>query len=250
MKLYEYIEKFKVKCNDSDFKDRLKISATLSYFEEVASSSASELGFGYDYLKPKGYTFMVSGICCDFLQPIRFGDVITVKTWPLPPSYATFGREYQILGESGEILLNATSRWCLVDLSTGKLLSSKVIEGQDYTTYNTNRALDFNHWKISKFSIDEGDMKYSLRVSNSEYDHNLHVNNTRYADYCLNCFSMKELSILRLKCFCISYHKQCFEGDELRLYRKKIDELSYLIQGYKNNEDLVISCKLDFVEEL
>ena len=53
MKLYEYIEDFKVKCNESDFKDELKISSALSYFEEVASGSASELGFGYEYLKPK-----------------------------------------------------------------------------------------------------------------------------------------------------------------------------------------------------
>ena len=33
MKLYEYIEDFKVKCNESDFKDELKISSALSYFE-------------------------------------------------------------------------------------------------------------------------------------------------------------------------------------------------------------------------
>ena len=250
MKLYEYIEDFKVKCNESDFKDELKISSVLSYFEEVASGSASELGFGYEYLKPKGFTFMVSGICCDFIRPIKFGELLTVKTWPLPPSYAAFGREYQILNKEGEVLLNGTSRWCLVDLSTGKILSSKVIEGQDYTTYNTNRALDFNHWKLPKFSIGEGEFKYALRILNSEYDHNLHVNNTRYADYCLNCFSLEELSIMRLKRFCVSYHKQCFEGDELRLYRKRMSENSYLVQGYKNNDELVISCELVFLEDV
>ena len=250
MKLYEHIEKFKVKCNEADFKDELKVSAALSYFEEVASSSASELGFGYEYLKPKGYTFMVSGISCEFLRPVKCGEILTVKTWPHPPPYAVFGREYQVLSEKSELLLNATSRWCLIDLSTGKLLSSKVIEGQDYTTYNTNRALDFNQWKLPKFSIEEGEFKYALKILNSEYDHNLHVNNTRYADYCLNCFSLEELSTMRLKRFSISYHKQCFEGDELRLYRKSIAKNSFLIQDYKYNEELVISCQLDFINDI
>ena len=38
---------FKIKNCDVDFKDELKMSAVLSYLEEVACLSADELGFGY-----------------------------------------------------------------------------------------------------------------------------------------------------------------------------------------------------------
>ena len=45
MELYEHIKTFDVKYCDTDFKDELKPSAVLAYLEEVACSSADELGF-------------------------------------------------------------------------------------------------------------------------------------------------------------------------------------------------------------
>ena len=127
MKLYEHIKTFDVKYCDTDFKDELKPSAVLAYLEEVACSSADELGFGYSYLKPRGYAFMLTNIRCEFLSPVPLGAHITVKTWPTPPSYVVFGREYQILSESGDILMNATSRWCMVDMKSGRLLQFWII---------------------------------------------------------------------------------------------------------------------------
>ena len=40
MKKYEYVQDFFVKYCDVDFKDELKVSTTLAYFEEVACASA------------------------------------------------------------------------------------------------------------------------------------------------------------------------------------------------------------------
>ena len=175
MKLYEHIKTFDVKYCDTDFKDELKPSAVLAYLEEVACSSADELGFGYSYLKPRGYAFMLTNIRCEFLSPVPLGAHITVKTWPTPPSYVVFGREYQILSVSGDILMNATSRWCMVDMKSGRLLQSKVLDNQDYSAYNPSRALDVNRWKLPPFTPEEGELRFSLIVANSEYDHNMHV---------------------------------------------------------------------------
>ena len=102
MELYEHIKTFDVKYCDVDFKDELKPSAVLAYLEEVACSSADELGFGYSYLKPRSYAFMLTNIRCEFLAPVPLGEHISVKTWPTPPSYVVFGREYQILSARGD----------------------------------------------------------------------------------------------------------------------------------------------------
>ena len=246
MKPYEHIREFEVKYCEADFKDRLKISTALSYMEEAACSSADELGFGYAYVKPKGFAFMVTNICCEFLKPISLGDLVRVKTWPTPPSYVVFGREYQFLSKSSKVLMNASSRWCLVDVSLGKLLQSKYIDNQDYATYNTAKALQNPDWKIPSFATSEGELRFVLKIANSEYDHNMHVNNTRYADYCLNCFSIKELEACALKAFSISYVKQCKEGETLSFYRKKESEKSYLVQGMNENGDTVVRSRIEF----
>jgi acyl-CoA thioesterase FadM len=247
MEKYFYEKNFEIKYCDTDFQDSLKLSAILAYFEEVAGASADELGFGYKYLKPKGLTFMLSGICCEFIEPVALGDTIGVRTWPNPPSFAVFGREYEIYSRStNSVVCKATSRWCIYDLIAGKLLSSKAIVGQDYSTYNTDRALNFSAWKLPSLDSQDAEFVYSLIVRNSEYDHNMHVNNTRYADYCLNCFSIEELSKFRLKNFQISYARQCKENDVLNFYRKKLSENEYLVVGFNQNAETVVSSKLTF----
>ncbi len=245
---YEHTKKFEVKYCETDFKDELKLSTVLSFMEEVACLSADELGFGYEYIKGRGFAFVVSNICCEFITPINLGQVITAKTWPLPPSYVIFGREYRFLSEEGAPLVNASSRWCLLDVKTGKLLQSKVIDNQDYSTYNTDKAIENVQWKIPTFKAEEGELRYTFKVASSDYDHNMHVNNTRYADYCTNCFSVAELTEKTLKSFSISYVKQCYEGETLRFYRKKENDGAYLVQGLNEAGEIVTQAKLVFTE--
>lgn len=248
MKKYEHIQRFTVKYCDADFKDELKVSALLAYLEEVACSSADELGFGYAYVKPRGYAFMVSNLCCEFFTPVNLGETITLKTWPTPPTHVVFGREYQVLSEKEEVKINASSRWCLIDMNSGKLLPSKVIDNQDYTTYNTTKLMENICWKIPAFSVGAEPCKFTLTIANSEYDHNMHVNNTRYADYCFNCFSVQELSERKLKKFMISYVKQCKEGEALRFYREKGEDGGYLVQGVNGQNETVVQAYILFGE--
>lgn len=246
MKAYEHIQEFLIKYCDVDFKDELKPSTILAYFEEVASFSAEELGFGYSFVKPNGYAFMVTNICCEFLRPVPISTTAIFKTWPLIPTHVTFGREYQILDKEGEVYVNASSRWCLIDMATGKLLPSKIIEGQDYSTYNTKRVIEDVKWKIPSFKKEEGELKFVLTIANSEYDHNMHVNNTRYADYCFNCFSIAELKDRKLKKLSLSYIKQCKEGDILYFYRKQQEDGSYLTQGFNGANEIVVQALITF----
>ena len=247
MKLYEHIKDFTIKYCDSDFKDELKTSVALALMEEVACSSADELGFGYAFVKPRGYAFMVTNVCMEFLGTVSLGDTVQVKTWPLPPTRVTFGREYRF-ELNGETVLNASSRWCLVDIKEGKILQSKLIENQDYSTYNTTRTIADVSWKIPAFSKEEGELRYEMTVANSEYDHNMHVNNTRYADYCLNCFSLAELSSWRLKRLSITYVRQCKERDKLSFYRKRAEDGGYLVQGFNGEGETVVQFLLYFAE--
>ena len=126
-------------------------------------------------------------------------------------------------------------------------MQSKAIDNQDYSTYNTEKALENVKWKLPAFPLEEGELRFSLKIANSEYDHNMHVNNTRYADYCLNCFSIKELSDKYVKRFCISYVKQCKEGDKLQFYRKRMDE-GWLVQGLNENAEIAVQAQIVFAD--
>jgi acyl-ACP thioesterase len=183
-----------------------------------------------------------------FARPIRLGERVVVKTWPTPPTRVIFGREYQFESEAGEILLCATSRWCLMDMQAGKILTSKAIDNQDYSTYNTKKLFEDVKWKLPAFTPDEGELRFTLTIANSEYDHNYHVNNTRYADYCFNCFSVAELKDKQLKEFSISYIKQCKEGETLRFYRKHAEDGGWLAHGFNEAGEVVVQSHILFEE--
>lgn len=246
MKVYQHVKDFTIKYCDTDFKDTLKISALLAYLEEVACCSADELGFGYAYLKSKKHAFMVSNTRAEFLRPIKLGEQVTFATWPLPPTHVVFNREYTADSQEGERLLNVSSRWCLIDMTTGKIAPSKVIDNQDYSAYNTAKALENVKWKIPAFDVTGEEVRFSLKIANSEYDHNMHVNNTRYADYCLNCFSVEELKRLWVQSFMISYVKQCHEGEVLRFYRKDCGGGKFLTQGINESGEIVVQAEICF----
>ena len=246
MEKYQYKQQFEIRYRDVDFKDEMKASAALTFMEEVAGASADELGFGYRFLKPNGYAFVVSNTCIEFIRPIALFEKITLKTWPLPPTYATFQREYFFEDEKGARVAAASSRWCLLDCKNGKILPSKCIEGQDYSTYNTDKALENVQWKLPKVDIQEQNPDFVITIANSEYDHNLHVNNTRYCDYALNCFTLAQLREKRIKKLSLTYAKQCYEGETLRFYKTKLADSSFIVQGLNQANERVIQVQIVF----
>ena len=246
MEKYIHKHPFNVRYCDVDFRDELKPSTALAFLEEAACYSADELGFGYEFICPRNLAFMVTNVRCEWIRPVKlFEQDVTVRTWPLQPSYVVFGREYQLcVGD--EVAINASSRWCLIDLTTGKIAPSKLIEGQDYSTYNTDRALTNVQWKIPSFIIEKETCSFSITIANSEYDHNMHVNNTRYADYCFNVFTLEELKRSSLRSFAISYVKQCHEGDTLSFYRREVETGRFLVQGMNQKDEIVIQAEICF----
>lgn len=237
-------DKYQIGFCDVDFKDEIKVSKTLSLFEEVACSDAEKRGFGYKYLTERNYAFIVTETKFEFLECVRLGDTVYVETWPTPPKFATFGREYRIVSEDGKVLCNASSRWCLFDFTEQKILSAKSLSEQDYSSYPVEKAYT-KDGKIERFDFENTVPSYEMIIRNSEYDHYMHVNNTKYADYVLNCFSVDELSSLTVKEFGISYAKQCKENQKLSFYRKDTEEKS-LVCGVNEQNEVVVRAEIVF----
>ena len=216
MKVYCCTQEFTLRHSDFDFKDELKLSAYLALAQEIAGTSADELGFGYADLKPKDMGFIIVNTYCEILRPVRLGEQVKVESWPLPPRHGIFERAYRV-SVSGEVRANLSSRWCLVDLKTFSLLGAEALgAAHENCPYRQEKTVEVPAWKIPK--LDGGKEIYALRVGNSQCDHYLHANNTRYADFFCDCFSMEELS-RPVKSFQIAYVKQAKEGQELSLYR-------------------------------
>lgn len=233
--MYRHIKQYEIKFTDSDAYDNLKPSALLAFLEESACLSADELGFGYDSISSKNLGFIVVNYYIETFRPIKLGEKLEIHTWPLRPKHLIFLRDFELFINGIKVGV-ATSRWCMVNLSTFAMapVSAFFKEGF-FDNYNTERSIEFNSWKIPEC---EGELAYSKKVTFSDYDHYFHVNNTKYADFMLDTFSAEELKNKFVRSLQIMYIKQCKMGEELNFYRYD-DGNSVVVDGKVGEDERV-----------
>ncbi|MCD8040386.1 MAG: acyl-[acyl-carrier-protein] thioesterase [Clostridia bacterium] len=230
--MYKNIKSYEIRYTDVDYADTIKLSSMLSLLEESACASADELGFGYDKIMPAGIGFIVVNWHIDYLRPIKLEDKsITVHTWPHKPSRTTFIRDFEVYCGEEKVAV-ASSRWCMVDLNKYSILPTSAFPPAQNTLYNDANSLTAPEWKIAPT---EGEESFVKTVTLSDYDHYNHVNNTKYADFCLDAFSLGEVTGKYISAVRINYVKQCKFGEELKFYRTFNDGFWY-IEGRAQGE--------------
>lgn len=231
--MYRHKKTYEIRYTDVDAYDNLKLSSLLSFAEESACLSADELGFGYADVNPLNLGFVITNWYFEFDRPVKVGEKIEVHTWPLRPRFLIFFRDYEFF-VNGEKVGAGTARWCMIDTKTFNPLPSSVYfkEGA-FDNYNTERSIDYKNWKIP--TLDEAAPVYSRVVKYSDYDHYFHVNNTKYADFLTDVFSVDELKGKFVKSAQITYVKQCKFGERLDFYRKDFDGFS-IVEGRADGE--------------
>lgn len=231
--MYQHIKTYELKYTDVDVFDNLKLSSLLGFLQESACLSADELGFGYDALTPKHIGFIIVNWYIETKRNIKLGETLEVRTWPLPPKRLTFFRDFELYC-NGEKVGVVTTRWCMISTENFSMLPTTAFFGDNaFDDYNTNRAVEFVGWKIPRVS--DGKNIYSRRVSYSDYDHYNHLNNTKYADFLMDVFSVDELKGKYIKNVQITYVKQCKYGENLQFVRKFCDGV-WLVEGLVGDE--------------
>ena len=242
--MYRHKKVYELRYTDLDAYDNLKLSSLLSFLEESACLSADELGFGYDDIAPKNMGFIVANYFIELFRPIKFGDKLEVHTWPLKPKHLIFLRDYELFCNRKKVGVG-TARWCMIDTKNYNVLpATAYFKEGDFDNYNTERSIDFKSWKIQR--TERGEFIYNRSVGFSDYDHYFHVNNTKYADFITDVFSVDEMKNKYFKTMQITYVKQCKCGERLDIIREDCDVYS-LVEG-RVGEDLRFQFKVEIDE--
>lgn len=240
--MYRHIKSYEIRYTDVDAYDNLKLSSLLSFMEESACLSADELGFGYDDVAPKHMGFIIVNWYIELKRNIKLGEVLTLHTWPLKPKFMIFLRDFELYSGSEKVGVG-TARWCMIDTDNFKILpASAFFKEGAFDNYNTERSIDFSGWKIPE--VTDGEIKYVKKVTYSDYDHYFHVNNTKYADFLMDVFTVDELKGKSVSSVQITYVKQCKEGERIDFIKGETDG-GYLVEGRVGN-DLRVQMRIKF----
>ena len=157
----------------------------------------------------------------------EYDETFTLESWPGDTMHVLFPRYYRLVHESGEILMEGSSLWTLVDEKTRRLIfpdkNGIVIPG---TPTDHDPALP------SRLpSVKNPDLESEFRVPFSYCDLNSHMNNTRYFDIALDD---ADLSWHRRKLVSIvsEYVSEATYGDVLQILKEETGD-SLLFEGKK-----------------
>ena len=228
------IEKFiytmdhRVIYSDTDARGLLSLPSLFSLFQEGALLQAEELGFGESYCKKEGLMWVLSRVDLEIVDLPFHRDLVSLKTWPKKPQGPFANRDFLLFSADGQILARTTSAWLLLQAESLRPVRPASLF-EIYPFEELGAALPES---ASKISMKEGEPEKELQVTArySDLDQNMHVNNTRYVRWFLDCFSPEEIRARGNVRFSINYVKAAAIGDQVKLQRFHGDG-EFIIRG-------------------
>ena len=199
-------------CNyDVLYNSTLKPSSIYKYFQQIAREDLDSFGLTFDKLCEIGVAFVLVKMKSVLYKPVFGYDSLTLSSCHRKVKGATFIRDY-LLERNGEVVGEASSYWALIDINSRRICRPSVIS--EYLSAPN---------ALSSFEIDDKILvpddvsldKYNYTVVLSDLDENVHMNNTRYLDVCLDAIRLSEdeyVSSIR-----IDYLSEALLSDELEL---------------------------------
>ena len=161
---------------------RMNHRGLLRVLQEASAIASDERGFGMKDIPRNGVFWILSGWRLEMLERPQWRDHLTVQTWPRAMDGFTSVRDFLVYN-GGTLAARATSRWILVNTSTGRAarVSSEVRAGY----VMDDRAL-FDTPIPSNGKTPEGTpTAFATTAGRRDIDTNHHVNNICYYDYAL-----------------------------------------------------------------
>jgi len=215
-----YRKKHTVQVSDVDFSRKLRLSTMFVYFQDMATEHAERLGVGRDILQKDNLIWVLTSARADIERYPVWNENIFIETWPLQPDKVNFERDFLVYDEDNNIIARAVTNWVIIDVNSRRLKRSKVIN-VEFPDAGRERSIDCTLGRISS----NGNMSEAYRktVGYSDIDMNEHLNNSKYLDYIMDCFSVEDHKNYFTKSIEVNYIHEALPSETIIL-KKGIDD--------------------------
>lgn len=203
----------RVDSRDVDLFGHCRPSAVLGVLQEAATQAALALGVSGPEIKEKyNCLWMVTRNWVELDAPLRWNDLIHVKTWHRGASGASSYRDFDLFQEDRPIG-QGTSVWVMVDAQARTLFRMR-----DLTEFRgTDGGTLSKSIKLRRPAMPETfDGRARRELGYSDTDINGHVNNAHYADFACDSLHLERLGRGKfVRSFQIDYLSECRAGEAL-----------------------------------
>ena len=219
--------KIKTNWHDTDANRNVRPSKIVEYMQETANRQCEASGLPLEKLRDeKGLAFILGALSFNSYKPLHAYDEIEVRTWCKEAKSYIFQRFFEIVRD-GEKVAEAASTWVLIDLEKKTMVRADNYDFlQDKFFYDApvDSEKMLKKARISK----EIEMREvgKRRISYSDIDYNMHMNNTHYPD--MICDFLGEMTdaeeTWRVAAMSLSYIKESHLGATLTVTRSEMQE--------------------------
>lgn len=213
---------FVIRGTDTDCEDRLHLFALLSYMQESAYFNAGTGGLGTGELDSLGLCWMLIRLSVRLRELPRWGGIVTVKTWSRGCRRLTWVRDYEFFDQDGVLFGAASSEWLIADARSHRPQKPDILPTASRHAVSAEAALPDDVRRPSRLEIHPDDSPVLVQYADfSDIDRNRHVNNTRYAAWCMNAvhaFAGERVSGLQSKDLDIHFISEVRRGDKLHCF--------------------------------
>lgn len=205
-------DRFTVKTYECRTDGQIKLNALMQYMQEAAARHAEQLGFGFADLNARDCFWVLVNLRLEVNRTPKWGECITIRTWPSGSTRLIASREFIGEGAQGESF-RATSDWMILDRKSGRPRNLSRLDldlppaGPKALPGESNRLQP----------VEDYEKACSLRVPFSALDFNGHVNNTEYVRWALDGVYRKFSKLPEIRALQVTYLAEVFEGDEVEV---------------------------------
>ncbi len=179
---------FKVRFYECDLYGHVNNANYLRYMQEAAFEASAAAGYDTQRYAQMGRMWYAHATDIEYIRPLKYGDVVAVKTWVVDFRRVTSRRAYELhSAATGELVARATTDWAFLDAQTHKpavipdtLIRSFFPDGVPESPPQRERF-------PSAPSPPAGAYRLRRRVQWRECDSAGHVNNAIYAEWAEEC---------------------------------------------------------------
>jgi len=222
-----YFQDFQVDSKDCSFQHEIKLPDIIGYMQEAAWSNADKLGFSTLELLKKDITWVMNRMKLTVYELPRYNEHIKIETWPSGLDTLIAKRDFRVWGKTGEVLVEATSNWLLMNINERKLIKIPDYMKEAGFVVDRNNLSEISE----KIKYDSGLTQNTISVSASwfDLDMNNHVNNTKYYQWLLDSLGGEFLASNQLVEMDIIFKQEsnCGEMFESKSYYNQSEKCFY-----------------------